>query len=86
MPKVHVTHRVIDVAGWKSLDSERDEIIGGVASDIVSYTDPEGGDTVGLTMNVPDMDAPAKFMESPEAAEGMKKHGVLPETMQILVA
>ena len=86
MPKVHITHKVKDVAAWKAFDGERDEIIGALASDIVSYTDPEGGDTVGLTMNVPDMDALGAFMESPEAAVGMQKHGVLPETMRILVA
>jgi hypothetical protein len=47
------------------------------ASDVTSYTDPNGGKTVALSINVRDVAAMQAFMQTPAAAASMEKHGVL---------
>jgi hypothetical protein len=36
-------------------------------------------------MDIPDLDAVMRFMETPEAADAMSYDGVLPETLVLLV-
>ncbi len=77
MSKFIVIHAVADVARWKSFDAERTTVFAPFATDVTSYTDPNGGKTVALTVNVHDVAAMQAFMQTPAAAAAMEKHGVI---------
>ena len=77
MSKFTVIHAVEDVARWKSFDAERVTGFAPFATDVTSYTDPNGGKTVALTVNVHDVAGLQAFMQSPAAAAAMEKHGVV---------
>ncbi len=84
MPKIIATHEVDDVAHW--LDSgKRAEVFGTVVSDIRTFVDPENPNRVGLSMDVPDMDAFQAVMGSEAGAEAMKYDGVRAETLVVLI-
>jgi hypothetical protein len=77
MSKFIAIHAVADVARWKSFDAERTSAFAPFASDVMSYTDPNGGKTVALTVNVRDVAGMQAFMQTPAAAALMEKHGVI---------
>ena len=77
MSKFIAIHAVADVARWKSFDAERITVFAPFATDVTSYTDPNGGKTVALTANVHDVAGLQAFMQSPAAAASMKRHGVI---------
>ena len=85
MPRIHASHEVKDVQHWLS-SPKREEFFGPLGvTEIKTYVDPEGSKRVGLTMNVPDMDAVMGAMQTPEAAAAMEHDGVIAETLVILV-
>jgi hypothetical protein len=77
MSKFIAVHTVADVARWKSFDAERISAFAPFATDVTSYTDPAGGKTVALTVNVHDAAGMQAFMQTPAAAAIMEKHGVI---------
>jgi hypothetical protein len=77
MSKFIATHAVADVARWKSFDAERATAFAPFATDVTSYTDPNGGKTVALTVNVHDVAGMQAYMRTTAAAESMEKHGVI---------
>ena len=77
MSKFIAIHAVADVARWKSFDDDRITVFAPFATDVTSYTDPNGGKTVALTANVHDVAGLQAFMQTPAAAALMEKHGVL---------
>ena len=84
MPKVIATHEVDDVAHWLS-SPKRAEVFAGIASEVLTFIDPQNPNRVGLSMNIHDMGAFQALMESPAGAEAMKFDGVHPETLVLLV-
>jgi hypothetical protein len=48
------------------------------------FTDPGKSNRVGLIVEVPDMEAFRKFMQSDAAADAMKSDGVRPATLLML--
>jgi hypothetical protein len=85
MPRVFAFHEVRDVQHWLS-SPRRDQFFGPLGvSEIRTYTDPGGSNRVGVTMNVPDMDAVMAEMQTPNGADAMEYDGVLAETLVILV-
>ena len=65
---------------------KREEFFGPLGvTNIRTFVDPENPTSVGLLMDVPDMDAVMAAMETEAAAEAMAHDGVLPETLVILV-
>ena len=85
MPKLIATHEVDDVAHWLA-SPKREEVFASVATGIQTYVDPTRANHVGLSMDVADMDAFQKIMESEEGAEAMKYDGVHPDTLAVYVA
>ena len=85
MPTVMAYHEVKDKDHWLA-SPKREEFFGplGVTS-IRTFVDPENPTRVGLVMDVPDMDAVMRAMETEAAADAMAYDGVLPETLVILV-
>ncbi len=84
MPKLIATHEVDDVAHWLA-SPKREEVFASVASDIRTFVDPSRANHVGLSMEVADMDAFQKVIESPEGAEAMKYDGVHADTLAVYV-
>ena len=84
MPKLIATHEVDDVAHWLA-SPKRAEVFGSAVTNIRTFVDPQNPNRVGLSMDVPDMDAFQAIMESDEAAAAMQYDGVRPETLVILI-
>lgn len=82
MPKLIVTHEVDDVAHWLA-SPKRQEVFAGAAKDIRTFVHPEDPNRVGLTMDVPDMDAFQAVMQSEAGAAAMKYDGVRPDTIVV---
>ena len=76
-------HEVDDVDHWLSMPT-RDEVFGPIGITHRTFTDPNGSKRVGLLLEIPDFDAFQQLMQSPEAAEAMKKDGVHPDTLVVL--
>ncbi len=85
MTTLIITHTVTDVKHWLA-SPKRVEVFGPMGITVKTFTDPAGTNKVGLVVDVPDMDAFTKIMQSPAAGEAMKYDGVQPESMQMLVA
>jgi hypothetical protein len=81
---VMITHEVDDVEHWLSMPT-REEVFGPVGVTLRTFVDPENTNRVGLIAEIPDMDAYREIMASDEAAQAMKKDGVRPETLVVLV-
>ncbi len=85
MPKLVVHHDVDDTEKWLA-SPVREEFFGPLGiTDVKTYTNPEKPTQVALTMDVPDVDALLTALQSPEAAEAMKKDGVHADTVVLLV-
>ena len=77
MAKLVAIHTVKDVKHWASKGDERLEILGPIATDIVSYVAADGSNQIALSANIHDMDGWLTLMQSPEAAAAMESHGVI---------
>jgi hypothetical protein len=77
MTKVVATHKVVNVEKWKALESERREHMGPFADDIAGYVDPNGGDTVAVSMTVHDPEGLQAFLQSATCAALLEQHGVI---------
>ncbi len=84
MPKMIATHEVDDVAHWLA-SPKRQEVFGGVATNITTFVHPDDSKRVALSMDVSDMGAFDAIMKSEAAAAAMKYDGVRPETLVIYV-
>jgi hypothetical protein len=84
MPHVLIHHDVDDVQHWLA-SPKREEIFGRLGvTNIRTFTDPEGSNRVGLTMDIPDMDAVMALLENEEGAQAMAHDGVHPDSIVIL--
>lgn len=83
MPTLLALHDVDDVAHWLS-SPKRKEVFGSHGITVRIFRDPKGSKRVGLIVEVPDMAAFDKVMQSPAAADAMKFDGVHPETLLLL--
>jgi len=77
MPKLVFTHAVKDVDHWLSLHAERVEIFSAWATNVQDYALADGSKQVALTMDVHDMEAMQKDMETPEMDAAKARHGVI---------
>ena len=85
MPKLIATHEVDDVAHWlASPKRARGLRVRGDRHPHVRRP-AESCNPVGLSMDVPDMDAFQAIMQSDEGAAAMKYDGVRPATLVVLV-
>ena len=84
MPKLIATHEVDDVAHWLA-SPKRAEVFGSAATDIRTFVDPQNPNRVGLSLDVPDMDAFQAIRQSEAGAAAMKYDGVRPATLVVLV-
>ena len=82
MPKLIATHEVDDVAHWLA-SPKREEVFGGVATNITTFVLPGDSNRVALSMEVADMDAFDAVMKSEAGAAAMKHDAVRPETLVV---
>lgn len=86
MPTVIGHHDIKDKDHWLA-STKREEVLGpfGVTN-IRTFVDPQNPTHVAVLMDVPDIEALVKAMQTdPAMGEAMAHDGVLPETMVILV-
>lgn len=86
MPTIIGHHNLTkDVKHWLS-SPKRKEFFGGLGiKNIRTFVDPQNPKRVAIMMDVPDMDALNKAMQSKGAADAMENDGVDPKSLVILV-
>src|ERR1700739_2245444 len=83
MATIIAFHEVDNVDHWLH-SPKRQEFFGSMGVTGQLFTDPANSNRVGLIINVPNMEAFQKAMQSEEAADAMRFDGVRPETLLIL--
>lgn len=86
MPTLIGHHKISKSADHWLKSPKRKELFGALgATNIRTFVDPQDPTRVAVMMDVPDMGAFGKAMESKEAAEAMAYDGVVPESLVVLV-
>ena len=80
MPKIVITHKVVDIARWLKGKAERAAVVGAYATQVTDYVAMDGSNTIAVTADVHDMAGAQAMMASPspEDAAAMERHGVIP--------
>jgi hypothetical protein len=81
MPRMVVTHNVVDVDAWLKGKSERANAIGAMGGvNVVDLVAQDGSNVVAISTEVEDVEAVLATLASPpaEMAATMESHGVLP--------
>ena len=81
MPKIIVTHNVIDVDRWLKGKPERADAIGRMGGvNVVDLVAQDGSNAIAISSDVDDVEAVLATLSSPpaEMAATMERHGVLP--------
>jgi hypothetical protein len=85
MPTVIATHDVRDTAHWLS-SPKREEVFGPIGvTNIRTFVNPENRTSVGLIMDVADMDAVMAVLQSDAGRAAAEYDGVLVETIRFFV-
>ena len=85
MPTVIGHHDVTDTEHWLA-SPKREEVFGPLGvTNIRTFVSPDDPKKVAVLMDIPDMDAVMRFMETPQAGEAMAHDGVIPESLVFLV-
>ena len=81
MPRVVLTHAVVDIDRWLKGKAERAEAIGsGSGSNVTDYIAEDGSNNIAITADVSDLAAMQAMLASPppEVLARMEEHGVVP--------
>ncbi len=85
MPTVIATHEVKDTEHWLA-SPKRDEIFATIGvTNIRTFVNPQNRTSVGLVMDVPDLDAMGAMLASPAGQAAAEHDGVLVETIEIFI-
>jgi hypothetical protein len=86
MPTIIGHHNITkDTKHWLN-SPKRKELFGSVGvTNIRTFVDPQNPTRVAILMDVADMDALMKVMQSKAAEDAMANDGVVPESLVILV-
>ena len=86
MPTVIGHHKITKGTKHWLQSPRRKDLFGPLGvTNIRTFVDPADETRVAVLMDVPDMDALAKVMQTPAAADAMSYDGVVPESLVILV-
>ncbi len=79
MPKVVVTHAVVDIERWLRGKAERASAIGKHATNVTDHVAADGSKKVAVTAEIHDMVGLQAMMASPspETTAQMERHGVI---------
>jgi hypothetical protein len=80
VPKVVITHKVVDMERWLKGKAERASIVSRYATQVTDHVAGDGSNTIAVTADVHDMAGVQAMMASPspEDAAAMERHGVIP--------
>jgi hypothetical protein len=80
VPKMVITHAVVDIEQWVNGKAERAATIGAFATNVTDYVAADGSNNIAVTADVHDMAGAQAMMASPspDAAAAMERHGVTP--------
>ena len=80
MPKIVITHAVVDIDRWLKGKEDRVADIGSHGSNVIDHVATDGSNNVAVTADINDMAALEAMMASPppEMAARMEAHGVVP--------
>jgi hypothetical protein len=84
MPKVVITHSVVDVDNWLKGKSERADAIGGMGGvNVVDHVAHDGSKTIAVSFDADDVATVTAAIASPpvEMGAAMERHGVIPPLM-----
>jgi len=85
MPTVIGYHEIGDKQRWLT-SPKREELFGPLGvTNIRTFVDPQNPTRAAVLMDVPDMDAMMKVMQTQDAADAMEYDTVQPDTLVILV-
>ncbi|HEV7306559.1 hypothetical protein [Ensifer sp.] len=86
MPTIIAHHTIAKGADHWLKSPKRKELFGALGvTNIRTFVDPEDPTRVGVLMDVPDLSALSKAMQSQAAADAMAFDGVVPSSLVILV-
>ncbi len=82
MPKMVVTHAVVEIERWLQGKAERAAIIGPYATNVTDHVAADGSNNVAITADIHDMAGLQALIDSPspEDAAAQERHGVIPPT------
>jgi hypothetical protein len=86
MPKMVVTHPVVDIERWLKGKAERAASVGLYATNVTDYVAADGSNNVAITADIHDMAGLQALMASPppDVVAQEESHGVLtPQTAYI---
>ena len=77
MPRIVITHAVVDVERWLKGKADRAAAIG---TNVRDYVAQDGSNNIAVTADVEDFDAARAMLASPppEVVAKMEEHGVIP--------
>ena len=80
MPRMVITHEVVDIERWLTGKDERAAAIGSVGTDVTDHVALDGSNRIAVTATIHDMDAVRALLDSPppEVSAQMEAHGVVP--------
>ena len=80
MPKVVLTHGVVDIERWLQGKTDRTAAITRFGSDVRDHVAVDGSNQVAVTAEVDDLEGLEAMLASPppELAAKMESHGVVP--------
>jgi hypothetical protein len=81
MPRVVFTHAVSDVDHWVSKHAERVQAFSAWGSNVVDHVNADGSKSVGVSVDVHDMDGMQAAMQTDEMDAAKEAHGVLEPVM-----
>lgn len=79
MPKMIITHAVVDVERWLRGKTERAAVIGKYATNVKDHVAADGSNKIAVSADIHDMAGLQAMMASPppDAAAAMERHGVI---------
>ena len=80
MPRIVITHAVVDIERWLAGKAERAATISAYATEVTDYVAMDGSNSIAITADIHDLAGAQAMMASPspEEAAAMERHGVLP--------
>ena len=85
MPTIVAHHKIKDQKHWLA-SPKRKELFDAIGvTNIRTFVDPQDPTSVGLVIDVPDLEVFTAAMQSKAAEDAMAYDGVLPETVVVLV-
>jgi hypothetical protein len=80
MPKIVITHPVVDVERWLKGKADRAAAFSAFATQVTDHVAMDGSNNIAVTADVHDLAGAQAMMASPspETAAAMERHGVIP--------